>query len=322
MVKNKFSNNFFFANLIYYGRFYDYIYISTGPENNRWNEVFNVLTFYICALLYGDKIILSLRSAHMYTKEEVGFLSFIRNKSIKHIKRITFETKAIMRAFNKDKNIDSEGFLSGLCHNFYPDVLENSNNSDSRSVNSSLVRVGLLGSINPLRRDYTLLISVLKNLNYRERERIKIIALGGRIGEVSDSILRSIAKYVDIEVHNEDWLSQDEFDKKGMKCDIFISNLTKDMRYGDFKGSGTIGDAIYFGKRVIVPYYIDKDREFDEIAVYYDSFSELLTVFKNINEYIEIEVDRKFIDKYSTTNIFNNIKKDLKLDLIKADNLQ
>ena len=312
IVKSRFFSQIFFVNLIVYGRQYDYIYVSTGPENNRWSEALNVLAFFVCSLLYGKKMILSLRSAYVYTADSPGLLSFIRNKSVRHIKRISFETKAIMAAFNSNKSIDSKGYLSGLCHNFYSDLLEKNNSFEP--IDTNRIRIGLLGSVNPLRRDYALLLDVLEKLTLEERERIELIVLGGMLGEVSDKILKNIADYVRVETHTNSWLSQDQFDEKGATCGLFISNLTESMRYEDLKGSGTVGDAIYFGKRVIIPSYIDKNKEFNEVSIYYDNFSELLSIFKNINYYNSKKVSIDFINEYSTETIFYNMKKDLNLN--------
>ena len=66
-------------------------------------------------------------------------------------------------------------------------------------------------------------------------------------------------------------------------------------------------------KRIILPSFVDKDKEFGEIAIYYENTKALLEIFKNAEELSKKPTDQKFFEKFTTDNVFRNLMRDLRL---------
>ena len=122
VIRNKFHSKTYFIWLLFYGRKYDYINVATGPENSHFSEIVNVIFFYFCCLAYGDKIILTIKNLRSYLKTTPGFFAFIRNKSIKKVKRFTFETETMKNCFAR--YVDLEKCFLGLGYDRYTDLLD------------------------------------------------------------------------------------------------------------------------------------------------------------------------------------------------------
>lgn len=311
VIKNRFHHGTFFIWILFYGGKYDYIYISTGPEGNHSSEILNIIFFYVCCLFYREKIILSVKNIRSYLRSTPGLFSFLRSKSIKYLRRFTFETETQRDCFSKNANTD-EPFL-GISYNWYPDLLDSKFEYDSDRYPRDSVRVGLLGTINSERRDYNIIIDALKKMTVDERMSLTLVTLGGNIGESSQEVIDDLSDYVKVDCHKGMFLSAHEFDVRGTSCDLLISTLQKKGEYGKFKGSGSFGDAVYLRKKIILPTYVDENKEFNEISVYYKDLGELLAIFKNIKELSKEKVSLEFIEKFTTENVFTNLVKDLKL---------
>ncbi len=66
----------------------------------------------------------------------------------------------------------------------------------------------------------------------------------------------------------------------------FDCAINAKKRYGTFKGSGSLGDAVYLRKKIILPNFVDVDKEFKEIAIYYNCLEDLQRIFNNIRKVI------------------------------------
>ena len=64
-------------------------------------------------------------------------------------------------------------------------------------------------------------------------------------------------------------ISSEQFEPRGITCDILLSPLIDKIRYEKYKGSGTFGNMIYLGKKAILPSYVDPDKGLAPVAYYY-----------------------------------------------------
>ena len=304
---HKFHTSTYFIHLLFIGHKYDVINISTGPEDPHYSNVFNVFFLYISSILYKNKIILTIKNTRSYLKSTGGIKSFFLNLVINNIKVITFETDTLKNIFHKETGIP----LSSLCVSYdrYVDL----NSSFERKQNAinfhdKKYKIGLLGAIDEDRRDYSEIINALKKVPPLVRKKLLFITLGNTNGGKENKVLKKLKKLANIDI-TDGWISAEDFDKRGMQCDLFISPLKLSMEYGLYKGSGTFGDAVYLGKKVIIPSHVDPFFEFKEISLYYNNVESLSKIFINIFEEINVKVDNNFYKKFYTHEVYMKIKK-------------
>lgn len=311
IIKNPFHSVVYFLWVLFIGWRYDFINIATGPEHNHYSDSLNVILFYICCILYRNKVILTIKNSRSYLSTTPGIFSFIRSSAIKHIKRFTFETVTLKNVFSENNH--SNSMLLGVSYDRYTDLGgEQTNNSIIFSQRKE-VKVGLLGVLTDFRRNYKFIHQALQELNYEERKKLKFVTLGCTPGGSENQIIEEFERYGEID-YIEGWITAEQFDTRGMSCDILISTLRKEFEYGTYKGSGSFGDAVYLRKRIIIPDYVDPEGEFDTIGIYYRTKDDLINIFKNIEHHIDTEIPSKYFEKFTTRRVFGNLMKDLRLN--------
>ncbi len=298
-----------FVWLLFYGRRFDYINISTGPEGSHFSQIVNILSFYFCCRFYREKIILTVKRINPYLKSSGGLFSYIRNKSIKYLKRFTFETQTMRRIFSRIAGVHHSPL--GVSYDRYSDLLSPVLRDVKEVDISGRIRIGLLGILNPERRDYELIIRVLTQLSSKQRSKLLFVTLGGVLGGAHHKVVRSISRYAEVD-WIDGWVSAEDFDRRGASCHLLLSPL-REGKYGKFNGSGSFGDTIYLRKRIILPLSADKDREFDEVSIYYRNSDELLAIFKNLEELSMAKLNPGFFERFTTENVFKKLVKDLRL---------
>jgi hypothetical protein len=311
-IINKFHSTTFFIGLLFLGRPFDYINISTGPECNSCWEVINVIFFYICCIVYGKKIILTIKSIRPYLKTTRGLFSYIRSRAVRHLVRFVFETETMGRIFKKDAEIITCHI--GSVYDRYTDLLDPKLlEKTPRQINGK-TRIGLTGVIDTVRRDYGILIEVLKQLSIEECAKLKLVTLGACFNGRDNEIIRQLTKYVEVDVV-DGWISAEGFDNRGLSCDVLIAPLKEELEYGTYKGSGAFGDAVYLKKNIILPAHVDRENEFQEIALYYRNSKDLLIIFKQIKELSINDVSDSYYEQFSTRNVFKKLMIDLKMNV-------
>jgi hypothetical protein len=311
VIINKFHSSTMFFLLLFYGRKYDYINISTGPEGGHFSELFNVIFFYFCCLIYKKKIILTIKNIRPYLSSTGGLFSFFRSKAIRYIRRFTFESKSMKKTFEKYSDVEFP--LLGVSYDRYSDLLDKKlQNKINYNYNKEEIKIGILGVIDETRRDYSSIIKVLKNTNFDKNYSITFVTLGACYGGNNNEVIKAIAEYTKIDCI-KGIISDKEFDYRGTACDLLISPLLPMHEYGTFKGSGSFGDAVYLRKRIILPKFVDMKREFKDIAIYYNDIDDLQKIFNNLNNFLKISPSSEFIEKFNTNKVYNNLIKDLKL---------
>jgi len=141
---------------------------------------------------------------------------------------------------------------------------------------SRSIRIGLLGTVSQLRRDYQDFILGLKGINDSLLKRLEIQILGATIDSESAYILKSISEICPVKAELGRWLSKEEFQRFGSQCDFLVAPLKRgEKSYGDGGSSGAFGDAIMLGKQLVIPAFSDPLEEFKDFCVYYLSTEDL-----------------------------------------------
>ena len=97
----------------------------------------------------------------------------------------------------------------------------------------------------------------------------------------------------------------------GLSCDLLLSLNKEEKFYGDYKGTGSFGDALFLQKPLMAPQFSDKIREFEDFVIYYNDKKELENLLSSLME-------KKFIkkinfDKFSIDQCRNQILNDLEI---------
>jgi len=210
------------------------------------------------------------------------------------------------------EHADVDPCFLGVSYDRYTDLLDREFHKYEQKGAGEKIRIGLLGVINPDRRDYGVVVDALKKLSPEDRTNLEFVTLGACFGGAKNEVVRNLAEYVCVTCQ-DGLLSAAEFDRKGVSCDFLISPLTRKKEYGTFNGSGSFGDAVYLQKRIIIPAYVDEGNEFEDIAAYYRSSEELSVIFRNLGDLSKAKVRSTFYEQFTTKNVYKNLVRDLRL---------
>jgi len=304
-IENPLHFSQFFLYLLFFGWKYDVINISTGPEGTHYSNTLNVLYFYIVSRIYGKKIVLTIKNTRPYLKNTSGILSSVRSSSLKYLRMMTFETQTLMEVFHEESKIPFEKL--GISYDRYTD-LNTVTEKKSNNKTDYLCVIGLLGVVESERRNYYEIINALRKTHEDIRSKFLFVTLGNSKGGLDNEILFELSQLSKVDI-TEGWISAEEFEKRGILCDVLISPLKKEMEYGTYKGSGTFGDAIYLRKKLIIPSYTDPRKEFSEISMYYDSIDGLANIFNTIKDGFDNKITEDFYIKFTTKTIYKNLTK-------------
>ena len=303
---HKYHSSTYFIHLLLIGYRYDIINISTGPEDPHYSNFLNSIFFYLCSIVYKNKIVLTIKNTRPYLSSTAGIKSFFLHLSIHNIKVITFESETLKNVFHNETEIPK----ARLCASYDRYVDFNKQvflEQKSGSGVSGKYRIGLLGAVEESRREYRDIILALQDVSSAIRDRIEFVTLGNSNGGSSNPVLSELMKLVDVDT-TEGWISVDEFDTRGGSCHLLISPLKPVMEYGTYKGSGTFGDSIYLKKKVIIPTHVDPFREFEEIALFYNDIEALSKLFNNLYDLANAKINDDFYNKFSSKSVFDNVK--------------
>lgn len=298
----------FFAKLLWYGARYDVINISTGPDGSHFTELFRIVCFYLCCRLYRDKIVFTVRNTHPYLPTTPGLFSRLRWRSLRLLRRFTFETQTMRDAF-----VEATGMrdaLVGVSYDRYSDVVPV---TDVASHAAGKIRIGLLGSVNEQRRDYESVRQALSELSQDERAGIGLVTLGMCAGGADHPVIRRLSALVEVDCR-DGFLSEGEFVERGMSCALLLSPLTPAKAYGVFNGSGSFGDAICLRRPMILPRFADPRQEFAPVCIYYAATGELADIFRNAGGLAQACAAAGVFERYSTTRVLEGLLADLELN--------
>jgi len=275
-------NTFIFLLAVFKAPYFDKILISSGTEYKKGiSGFFYSGGLFLLIKLFPKKVILNIRNIDKYLKtDESSLNSYLRIKLAENAEFITFETKSLAEKFKqkykgKCKNI-------GILYVYYSDYYENTLNY---TTNNEVFTIGILGYVNPLRRDYEMLYSAMKNL----KKEVKIIFLGKCSKKYFTQVSNIFESKFELQISDK-YLSDNEFYEYGKKCDILVAPLKQITNigiYGQNKGTGALGDAISLNKNLIIPLFADSEKEFCSFSEYYENttqLSELIEKYMNIAE--------------------------------------
>mgnify|MGYP006078437945 CR=1 FL=1 len=302
---------FMYLHVILIGRRYDYIYLCSCPEypdypNNFKNLLIyfqQLLIFLLLIIFFRKKIICYVRGLHrifpdIHKNFIVKFFIKLRYMIFKLLNLFVCENENLTNIFKK--KFKKKNFRVTTMYTRYFDK----NVSFKKNPNQNLV-IGILGGIDPLRKNYDLLHKSI----YDYREKIKIVFLGKFNKELSENIINDFKNF-NIEFKKK-MLTEKDFLRMGKDCDLLVSLNKEEKHYGNFKGTGSFGDAMYLQKSLIVPYFADPIQEFKDFSFYYRNKKQLKSLIEKILKK-KIKLTAKF-DKFEITNCSKKIINDLNI---------
>jgi hypothetical protein len=312
-IKNPFHWSLLYFWLIFVGWRYQVINISTGPEGGHWSGMLNVIFFKFFCILYGNKSILTVKNTRDYLSSSKSYMSYMRNKSIKHIKAFTFETKTLRDVFHRETGVDMSRL--GVTYGRYTDlnIINTSVNDNTKYYNEFSGVIGLLGAVEERRRNYSDIIDALKDLSLEKRKKLLFVTLGNTPNGVNNKVIKELKKLTNVDCKSG-WLSAEELEVRGLTCDVLISPLREDFEYGTYKGSGSFCDAILLRKKIITPYHVDPQYEFKDISIYYGKSDTLSSIFNEITRHINKKTSSEYYNKFTTKNVYKELAFDLSLN--------
>ena len=296
LKKNVISSNlryFIYFHILLIGRKYDYIYLCSCPEypdypNNFKNFLLycqQLVIFLVLILFFRKKIIPHVRGLHrifpdIYKDNVTKFFVNLRYRIFLLLDLFTCENKNLTEIFKK--KFKKKKYKVTTVYTRYYDE----NIIYEKKLNSKFT-IGLIGGIDPIRRDYSLIYKNFLN----QKEQIKFIFLGKFYENLSENVIKKF-QGLDFE-YKQEFLSEEDFIKMGRKCDVLLSLNKKEKFYGEYKGTGSYGDAMFLQKPLLIPSFVDPIMEFKDFCNYYDDIIQLKLL---INKFIKNQtiLDKKF----------------------------
>jgi hypothetical protein len=312
VMTENFRGIFFFLGLLMKAWRYQYINISTGPEGHHWTDIFNIIFFCLCCLFFREKIILTIRNIPPYLSEKTWLFSKIRNWSIKHVSRFTFETETMKTTFIE--KIQPQSANVAVSYDRYPDTLLSICGQQPKDKMKKGVRIGLLGSVSKDRRNYDVVIDALSLVPKSKKKKIEFMVLGACPNGIKNCVIQKLKRLITVK-NIKPVLSEKEFAFQGSSCDILLAPLSEKQQYGTLKGSGSIGDAVYLKKRLIIPKFVDPLKEFKAFCIYYTTASQLAKKLLMLLQAKKTKKTEIVFKKYNSNNVLKILLKDLNLKI-------
>ena len=181
------------------------------------------------------------------------------------------------------------------------------------------------GKVDKRRRDYYLILRVLKNILKKSNKGIKLIFLGKATNNYAKDVIKQFKKLsVDYSTFEFQYFTarvpQTQFEDIIKKTDLFISPINIQTKYklyreiyGQTKLSGIESDIIRYGKPAILPRDYQVDEDIQDLIDFYSNEEELSAILK---EYIHTDLlSRKtsmakiILENYSPEKLLPEIEK-------------
>lgn len=293
------------------------LWVSTGPESNILADL---LFFLILCLFWRRKMVLSVRNSDRWgcARGAPSFQDRVRSWVILRIPMLVFESN-VQRMFFHECVPSFEGRSSSLPVLFSDAIeiwgrdLANPRRRVTQEAGS--LTIGLLGGVDPKRRDYETLLTALMLLEPANRRALTIAILGTSKGVDSAGILARLAAVVAVNQFSP-YLSNRRLFSEMKRCDLLLSPLSTDVGYGVRKGTGAIGDALVVNLRLVIPGGIELDPEFSPASARYDTATELSVILGGyLSAPKTVEVDPSVYSHYSAQNSFTRCLRELALPI-------
>lgn len=241
---------------------YERIVFVTGFEyvHGLQKRIISIFWYVYCRI-FGKKVNLYIKNSERY---KLGWFK----SSLRYVRGLYFESDLLRSNF-----VDScDFFISGKCYTSYVYYYSKQPENSSIVLSKALVRVGLVGSLDETRRDY----SVIANNSF---ENIEFI-LAGKDTPSRNLITSSLKNKIIVQKQS---YSSEELDFLMSGCDILLCLNKSTLSYGINKGTGAFADAISVGKPIIAPTWIDEEKEFSSFTHYFSNEQELVGLLRSLN---------------------------------------
>ena len=302
--------------LILIGRNSRWINVSTGPEGSHVTDSLNIFFFYLFCLLYRKKIILTVKNIMVYFFEGWSIFNVLRWLSLNLLERFTFETKTMEKYFHTRST--NPRIKTAVSYDRYPDLRQHIQKNKCASVPEEVfdgkkMIIGLLGSVDPKRRNYSVVAESLRHLSTKDLSKILFVTLG--TCSESDFVIHlgQINKLCPVYVH-EQFISEDDFASLGSRCDVLIAPVNQSPGYGYAKGTGSIGDSLYLKKKLICPTFMDPESEFSKNTLMYESPEDISAHLLNLMQNEVAETDNAYFESFYSGTVWSMVIQDLQLD--------
>ncbi len=133
------------------------------------------------------------------------------------------------------------------------------------------VGIGILGTLNSKRREYGQLLLAIQSLEKRGVG-VRIYFLGGHVGFDSEQIRTLFRKFVQFGPTEENpYVHDHQLTSLMSNIDLLIAPLSNDWGYSEGKGTGSIADAIYFMKPLLMPSFFRNTFHHEWLSFYSNS---------------------------------------------------
>jgi len=295
----------FFGYIFFRGFRVDKIIINTGPEYESARIIFLSLLAY---LPHKRKLINTIRNPSQLSPgpQNKKMNRILRRVLVTKSRSLIFENGAaeretvnlIPRVVNKSRCI------------LYTYFFENPTDFPNGIKNGNQFVIGILGTINPLRRDYEILLSCIILLKSKGFKEIQLVFLGSSFDSSSSAIIEDFRELVAVRAFVDGWLSDETFVEWGQGCDVLLAPLKFGLKqYGSGGSTGSFGDAIRLRKRLLIPEFADPLKEFSTFCDYYtdkDSlYAALLDHLENPNG---LEITEEIVEKFGREKVVQSLE--------------
>lgn len=157
------------------------------------------------------------------------------------------------------------------------DVTPNLKSKPKLKYQKKKLVIGVLGSINTIKRDYEPLLKAIERIQIERRP--SLYFLGATTLQESESILNNFKKFTRVYFLKNQTISETEFYLKGKNCDVLLAPLRVTYDYGYNYGTGSIADGIFLNKLIIMPKGINFGLTFNKFLIRYENSNDLKNLF-------------------------------------------
>lgn len=310
-----------YLQLLFINKPFSKIFIVDSPEYPAYPNslkgwliyLHQILTFLVISIFLRNKLVTYVRDISRYfpnlSEKGKKYIS-VRNKILLNTNSILCENKHLTEIFKN--NLTDEFKKKVRVSTLYTRTSKKIEiNLRQQENKKDLLTLGILGGIDDNRKDYNILIKLIRENNLK----LKLIFLGRFYKDISSRVIDKFLK-IDANIFynktKEGVISENDFLELGNQCDLLVSlNLVNhsDLSYGKYKGSGSFGDAILLNKHLVVPSLTDRTKEFKSFSSYYDNYNDFVQIIKKASK----EKPNCDFSEFFSKRVFSNIEKDLLL---------